>query len=57
MLLLIADSFFTVRLLRRSQDVYKRQVLEHHDFFFDFPEAIRELNGVAMKFVDNLEAE
>ena len=32
-------------------------VLEHHDFFFNFPEAIRELNGVAMKFIDNLEAE
>ena len=32
-------------------------VLEHHDFFFNFPEAIRELNGVAMKFIGNLEAE
>ena len=32
-------------------------VLEHHDFFFNFPEAIRRLNGVAMKFIDNLEAE
>lgn len=32
-------------------------VLEHHDFFFNFPQAIRELNGVAMKFIDNLEAE
>ena len=32
-------------------------VLEHHDFFFNFPEAIRELTGVAMKFIDNLEAE
>ena len=31
-------------------------VLEHHDFFFNFPEAIRELNAVAMKFIDNLEA-
>ena len=28
-------------------------VLEHHDFFFNFPEAIRELNGVAMKFIGN----
>ena len=32
-------------------------VLEHHVFFFNFPEAIRRLNGVAMKFIDNLEAE
>ena len=30
-------------------------VLEHHDFFFNFPEAIRELNGVAMGFIDHLE--
>ena len=30
-------------------------VLEHHDFFFNFPEAIRELNGVAMEFIDHLE--
>ena len=32
-------------------------VLVHHDCFFNFPEAIRELNGVAMKFIGNLEAE
>lgn len=30
-------------------------VLEHHDFFFNFPEAIRRLNGVAMGFIDHLE--
>ena len=30
-------------------------VLEHHDFFFNFPEAIRRLNGVAMEFIDHLE--
>lgn len=30
-------------------------VLEHHDFYFNFPEAIRELNGVAMRFIENLE--
>ena len=30
-------------------------VLEHHDFFFNFPAAIRELNGVAMGFIDHLE--
>ena len=32
-------------------------VLEPPDLFFNFPEAIRELNGVAMKFIGNLEAE
>ena len=32
-------------------------VLEHHDFFFNFPEAIRELNGEAMRSIANLEAE
>ena len=30
-------------------------VLEHHDFYFNFPEAIRELNGVAMQWIENLE--
>ena len=30
-------------------------VLEHHDCFFNFPEAIRRLNGVAMGFIDHLE--
>ena len=30
-------------------------VLEHHDFFFNFPEAIRRLHGVAMGFFDHLE--
>ena len=30
-------------------------VLEHHDFFFNFPEAIRRLNGVAMGCIDHRE--
>lgn len=30
-------------------------VMEHHDFFFNFPEAIRELNGVAMRMIENME--
>lgn len=29
-------------------------ILEHHDFFFNFPEAIRRLNGVAMQLIENL---
>lgn len=30
-------------------------VLEHHDFFFNFPEAMKDLNRVAMAFLDRLE--
>lgn len=30
-------------------------VLEHHDFFFNFPQAMRELNRVVMAFVDKWE--
>ncbi len=31
-------------------------VLEHHDFYFNFPEAMKDLNRAAMAFVDALEA-
>ena len=30
-------------------------VLEHHDFYFNFPEAMKDLNRVAMAFLDGLE--
>lgn len=30
-------------------------VLEHHDFFFNFPEAMKDLNRVAMAFLGRLE--
>ena len=30
-------------------------VLEHHDFFFNFPDAMKDLNKVAMAFLDGLE--
>ena len=31
-------------------------VLEHHDFYFNFPQAMKDLNRAAMAFVDELEA-
>lgn len=31
-------------------------LFEHHDFFFNFPEAMRDLNWVVMSFVEQLEA-
>lgn len=30
-------------------------LFEHHDFFFNFPEAMRDLNRVVMSFVEQLE--
>ncbi len=30
-------------------------IMEHHDYYFNFPEAMRDLNTVAMKFLDALE--
>ena len=30
-------------------------VLEHHDFYFNFPEAMKDLNRVAMAFLDALD--
>ena len=30
-------------------------VLEHHDFFFNFPDAMKDLNKAAMAFLDGLE--
>ena len=32
-------------------------VLEHHDFYFNFPQAMKDLNRVALALVDGLEAE
>lgn len=31
-------------------------LFEHHDFYFNFPQAMRDLNRVVMAFVDQLEA-
>ena len=31
-------------------------LFEHHDFVFNFPTAMRDLNRVVMAFVDQLEA-
>ncbi len=30
-------------------------IMEHHDYYFNFPEAMRDLNAAAMKFLDALE--